>query len=63
VKLTANFDASPEDIVDLIGRLESSPIIHSVSALRLRLNSADQRLLSAQIETESWAFVERSATR
>ncbi len=63
VKLTANFDASPEDIVDLVGRLESSPIIHSVSAVRLRLNSADQRLLSAQIETESWAFVERSATR
>jgi len=63
VRFTANFDASPEQIIAIVRRLEASPLIHSVSAVRLRLNSADQRVLTAQIETESWAHTGQESLR
>lgn len=55
VRFTANFEATPEDVIAIVRQLEASPLIHSVSSLRIRLNTADERMLSAQIETESWA--------
>lgn len=63
VVLTADFEASPEDIVDLIGRLEASPIVHAVSSVRLRLAGEDQRVLSVQVVTESWAHTGGGAAR
>ena len=57
VRFSADFEASPEDIIAIVRRLESSPFVHSVRSIDIRLNSADERLLSANIETESWAYI------
>ena len=51
------------EVEAIVRRLEASPLIHSVSSVRLRLNSADQRVLSAQIETESWAHTGQESLR
>lgn len=58
-----SFEAPPEDVVELITRLESSPVVQSVSSVRLRLGSQNQRAISAQLTCETWAYRPRGGSR
>lgn len=61
VRLTFNFsfEASPEDVMEVIARFEESPAVQSISSIRLRLGPEGSRTLSVQLMLESWAIRSR----
>lgn len=60
---TFNFEASPEDVAEVITRIEASHAVQAITSVRIRLGAQDQRILSVQLIMESWATQTRGDTR
>lgn len=63
IKKTIRFDATPEQLADIVAALEESPFVAGISHIDIRRERDGQRRVLVDLTVDSWVLARQGASR